>query len=798
MKAFINDKAYALEGDESILEFTRRHEGYILPTLCIASNLKPIGSCRLCYVEVDNGDGNLQMVTSCSTPVSEGQKIYTDTEKLKRLRRNTIELILSDHPERSSDREENSQFDFIVDKYGPEKVRYPQGRNHLEVPTDDSHPYMVSELSKCIRCHRCVEACESLQGQFVLSMYGRGFDTRVIKGADVSYSESACVSCGACSDTCPTGAISDIFRSNYFTDEEKFRTVCTYCGVGCNLEVGVKNGEITRVQAPYDAEVNEGHLCVKGRYAFTFHRHPDRLKTPLIRRNGQLSEATWDEAYDFIREKLESIRQEFGPDQIAGISSSRCTNEENYLMQKFIRAVVGTNNIDGCARICHAPTAAGMQRAFGTGAATNSIEDLEYTDCILVIGANPTSAHPVTGAKIKQQAIKGKTLIVVDPRKTELAKYADIHIQLRPGSNIAVLNLMLHYLVKNDVIDKDFIASRCEGYDEFRDQILQIDVDQLESVCGVDRDMIEKGAMTYAEAANSMAFHGLGVTEHYQGSYGVMLIANLALLTGNIGRRGVGVNPLRGQNNVQGSADMGVQPHQGAGYKDITDERIRKTYEEFYGAPLSPEPGFTIPEMMDAILEDKLKALWIMGEDVAQTEPNTDKVVKALGKLDLLVIQEIFLSETAKLADVVLPGATFFEKSGTFTNGERRIQRVNKILEPLGDSRPDGQIVIDMMNRMGYSQPDYDPATMLEEISQIVPFFKGVRWEELGNNGKQWPVDEEGNDTRILHTTTFSRGKGKIHFIPFEETPELVEHQERFPLILTTNRISPLADLSVT
>ncbi|KAA3653177.1 MAG: formate dehydrogenase subunit alpha, partial [Calditrichaeota bacterium] len=673
-------------------------------------------------------------------------------------------------------------------RVGIRSVRYPQGANHLDRTKDTSHPYMVSDMSKCINCYRCVRACDEVQGQFVLSVAGRGFESKIIKDADVNFLESACVSCGACAQACPTSAISDVYQSKAVVAENKTRTVCTYCGVGCNLEVATNNSTILSIQAPFDAEVNQGHTCLKGRYAFKFYNHPDRLRSPMIRREGILKEATWDEAYDYIAEKLTSIKNEHGPDAIAGISSARCTNEENYLMQKFIRAVIGTNNIDGCARVCHSPTALGMQRTFGTGAATNSIADIQHTECVLVIGANPTAAHPVTGAKLKQFAMRTNNLIVIDPAKTEMAKYAKYHLQLRPGTNVAVLNMMLYYIIKEGLADKQFIENRTDGFADFEKNIRNLNIDELERISGVDRELARQAAIAYASANAAMSFHGLGVTEHSQGTFTVMLIADLAMITGNIGRRGVGVNPLRGQNNVQGAADMGVQPHQGAGYLDITNPEIRRKYEKFYGVDLPTEIGLKSTHMLDAAEEGKLKALWIMGEDIAQTDPNVQKVRSSLDKLELLVVQELFETETTKHAHVILPGASFLEKNGTFTNGERRVQRVNQVIDPLPGTKPDGQIIIDMMNKLGYQQPVYHPKTMLEEISQIVPFFKGIKWEELGKNGKQWPVMENGRDTKILHKETFKLGKGRFYYFDFAESKEIEENGEVFPFIMTTVR----------
>ena len=792
MIAYLNNKPYEIEAGETIISFARRSLGSeSIPTLCDAPNLDPFGSCRVCSVDVAlEKNGPSKTFASCHTPVAEGQYIYTDSKNIQRLRKNIIELVLTDHPLDCLTCEVNGNCELqtVAARVGINSVRYPEGENHLDREKDLSHPYMVSDLSKCINCYRCVRACDEVQGEFVLSMAGRGFDSHIIKGFDESFEDSPCVSCGACSQACPTAAISDVFQSKSIANTQKTRTVCNYCGVGCNLEVAPMGGEIKGIQAPYDAEVNQGHTCLKGRYAFKFYNHPDRIKSPMIKRNGSFEEVSWDEAYDYIASKFNYYRDEFGPDSLAGISSARCTNEENYLMQKFFRVVVGTNNIDGCARVCHSPTALGMQRTFGTGAATNSVEDLNYTDAIMVIGANPTEGHPVTGAKMKQFAISGKTTIVIDPRRTELARYATYHIQVRPGTNVAVLNMMLHYIVKEGLADQEFIANRTEGYEDFCEELLKLDLDEMESICGADRELVRKAAIAYASADKAMSFHGLGVTEHSQGTFTVMQIADLALITGNIGRRGVGVNPLRGQNNVQGMADMGAQPYQGAGYMDVTDPVNIAKYEAFYGVEMPREIGWKIPEMYDAALQGKLKAMWVIGEDMVQTDPNSQHVAKAIEALDLVVVQEIFMTRTAEMADVILPGASFLEKSGTFTNGERRVQRVNQAVEPLEGTKPDGQIVVELMNRMGYEQPDYDPATLLDEISGIVPFFAGIKWDELGINGKQWPVAANGQDTPILHKETFTRGKGLFAFNAFKETEEVVSNSEKFPYILTTNR----------
>lgn len=798
MRVYINNIAHEAKEKETILEFVRRIEDdSAIPTMCQDDRLENFGSCRVCSVEVAREkDGPTKVMASCHTPVFPNAYIYHQTDKLKRLRKNIVELVLTDYP---SDKvfpetgKKATAFQKTIAEIGIPNIRYPKGANHLQLEKDDSHPYIKSDLSQCINCYRCVRACEEIQGEMILGMSGRGFATNIIKGFDTSFNMSACISCGACVQTCPTEALSDKFETKTLLADETTRTTCTYCGVGCQLDVSVINGKIRGIQAPTTSDVNEGHTCLKGRFAFQFYNHPDRLTHPLIKRNGKFEVATWEEAYDYMAKKLLKVKEEYGNDAIGCISSSRATNEENYLMQKMTRVVLNTNNIDGCARVCHAPTAYGMQKAFGTGAATNSIEDLKKTDCIFLFGANPTEAHPVTGARIKQLFMKGVTSIVVDPVKTSLAKLAQYHLQLRPGTNVAILNMMAHYIVKEGKVKNEFIHKFTEQFDTFKDHVLSLDMDELELLTGVSKELVRKAALAYATAENAMEFHGLGVTEHFQGSKTVMLLSNLAMMTGNIGRPGVGLNPLRGQNNVQGAADMGVQPHQGAGYMDVNSLENQQYYAEKYGIPHMPEKeGLKIPEMLESAISGKFKALWIMGEDTLMTDPNTMHIRNAMEQLDILIVQELFMSATAEMADVVLPACSYFEKNGTFTNGERRVQRVNKVVDPVGKSKSDGQIIIDMMYKLGYEQPTgriYDAEKILSEIADVIPFMKGITWEGLGQNGLQWPVLAEGKDTQILHKNgNFKRGKGKFHFFDFEETPELVEHQKQYPFILTTAR----------
>ena len=798
MTVYLNDIAYESDGQETILEFVRRigHEETI-PTMCQDNRLENFGSCRVCSVEVAREKGGMtKTVASCHTPVFEGAFVYHQTEKVKRLRKNILELLLTDYPSDKVFPENGkspTQFQETIAEIGIPNIRYPQFQSMKSFEPDNSHPYIKSDLQQCINCYRCIRACEEIQGEMVLGMSGRGFASHIIKGFDTNFDLSACVSCGACVQTCPTEALSDKYGTKTLIPDQTIRTTCTYCGVGCQLDVSVINEEIRGIQAPVSAEVNQGHTCLKGRFAFQFYNHPDRLTDPMIKRNGEFEVVTWDEAYDFMTEKLLKVKNKFGADAIGCISSSRATNEENYLMQKMTRVALNTNNIDGCARVCHAPTAYGMQKSFGTGAATNSIDDLNDTDCILIFGANPTEAHPVTGARIKQLFMKGVTSIVVDPVRTDLAKLATFHLQLRPGTNVALLNMMGYYIVSEGLVKKEFIQKFTEQYEQFSAHVLSLDMDEMEQITGISKELVKKASLAYASSANAMEFHGLGVTEHFQGSKTVMLLSNLAMMTGNVGHKGVGLNPLRGQNNVQGAADMGVQPHQGAGYMDVNDQQVQAYYADKYGiAEMPHHEGLKIPEMLDAAINGKFKALWIMGEDTLMTDPNTMHIRKAMEQLDILIVQELFMSATAEMADVVLPACSYFEKNGTFTNGERRVQRVNKVIEPIGNTKPDGQMIIDMMYRLGYQQPtgrDYDAKLILDEIADVIPFMKGVSWDRLGENGLQWPVLEDGSGTKIIHRDGhFKRGKGKFHYFDFEETPELVEHRKKYPFILTTAR----------
>ena len=755
----IDGKEVAAEG--KLLERCRE-VGADVPAFCADDDLGRGGHCRGCMVEVDG-----RFVAACTTDARDGMEVRTDTEALTTYREDLAELMIAES------RPGGSVGETLV-ALGAKGERYP--RTQRASAKEKEHPYLRIDLEKCISCRLCERACAELQGQFVYAFEGRGAQTQLTWGA--SLTEGGCVSCGACVAVCPSEAIVDIDLLKTEEITHSVRTTCGYCGVGCQLEVHASDDDVIRIEGVRSSPVNAGHACLKGRYAHRFVRHPDRLTQPLVRENGELRPASWEEA-------LARIAEAFGDMPVAGLSSSRCSNEENYLVQKWMRAGLGTHDVDCCARVCHAPTATGMKAAFGTGAATNSLADLALADVIIVAGSNTTESHPVTGARIRQEALRGARLVVIDPRRTEMAALADVHLQLRPGTNVPLLNSLAHVLVKEGHIDRVFIEARTEGFAELEQFLEDFSPEKMEAITGVPADDVRRAARLYGTAEHPLQVHGLGMTEHHQGSESVMLLCNLAMLVGGVGREGVGVNPLRGQNNVQGAADMGCQPDAMTGYALPGDPDAAARFERVWGRPLPEEKGRTLPKMYDAIRAGEIRGLYILGEDVVQTDPNADLVVETLKKLDMLVVQELFLSETAKLAHVVLPGASFLEKHGTFTNGERRIQRIRPVLPPPGDAKPDWQILCDLMAATGYPQSFESSAEIMEEIAEVAPDkFGGVRFERLEPNGLQWPVpDLESEGTGVLHADSFPRGRGALACVPYVPSPAMDQADDELTLI---------------
>jgi formate dehydrogenase major subunit len=772
--------------------------GVNIPRLCATDSLEPFGSCRLCLVEIEGAKG---LPASCTTEVRDGMKVTTQNERLADIRRNVMELYISDHPLDCLTCPTNGDCELqdMAGAVGLRDVRYGYaGENHLDAEKDRSNPYFTFDPSKCIVCSRCVRACEEVQGTFALTIDGRGFDSKVAASQDQPFLDSECVSCGACVQACPTATLTENSLIQMGQPEHSVVTTCAYCGVGCSFRAEMKGEEVVRMMPNKEGHANHGHSCVKGRFAFGYATHQDRITTPMVRDSIRepWREVSWDEAFAFTADKLRSIQERYGRDSIGGITSSRCTNEETYLVQKLVRAGFGNNNVDTCARVCHSPTGYGLKSTLGESAGTQAFDSVMQTDVIMLIGANPTEAHPVFASQMKRRLREGARLIIVDPRAIALVKSAhveaDYHLQLRPGTNVALMNSLSHAILAEGLEAAEFIADRCEkdAYEDWRQFILdeQNSPESMASTTGVSAETVRAAARMFASAPNGSIYYGLGVSEHSQGSTMVMGIANLAMVTGNLGREGVGVNPLRGQNNVQGACDMGSFPHELPGYRHISDASVRSLFEAEWGVELVPEPGYRIPNMFDAAVAGQFKAMYVQGEDVAQSDPDTHHVTAALSALECMIVQDLFLNETAKFAHVFLPGSSFLEKNGTFTNAERRISPVRKVMESKSGLE-DWEITQRLSNAMGYEMNYSHPSEIMDEIARLTPTFTGVSYEKLDRLGSiQWPCNDEATEgTPTMHIEEFVRGKGLFRITPFVATDERTTR--KYPLLLTTGRI---------
>ncbi|MDF1588496.1 MAG: formate dehydrogenase subunit alpha [Gammaproteobacteria bacterium] len=769
-----------------------------IPKLCASDNLESFGSCRLCAVEIEGRRG---MPASCTTPVDAGMKVTTQNGKLAKLRRNIMELYISDHPLDclTCPANGNCELQDMAGAVGLREVRYGfEGKNHLDSEKDHSNPYFSFDPSKCIVCSRCVRACEEVQGTFALTIDGRGFDSKVSPGQNESFMGSECVSCGACVQACPTSTLMEKSVIEMGQPEHSVVTTCAYCGVGCSFKAEMKGDQVVRMVPYKGGDANHGHSCVKGRFAFGYATHKDRITSPMIRNaiNEPWQQVSWDEAIDFAANRLQQVQQQYGKDSIGGITSSRCTNEEAYLVQKLVRTAFGNNNTDTCARVCHSPTGYGLKMTLGESAGTQDFDSVMKSDVIIVIGANPTDAHPVFGSLMRRRLRQGAKLIVVDPRHIDLLKTPHLkeahHLALRPGSNVALINAIAHVIITEGLENNEFITTRCDSdsYQAWRNFIIESSnaPEQAQIITGVSAQAIREAARTFANANNGAIYYGLGVTEHSQGSTMVMGIANLAMITGNIGREGVGVNPLRGQNNVQGSCDMGSFPHELPGYQHVSDPIARTRFEKVWGVTLDDEPGLRIPNMFDSAIAGEFKGLYVQGEDIAQSDPDTQHVEQALRSLDCLIVQDLFLNETAKFAHVLLPGSSFLEKNGTFTNAERRINRVRKVMAPIA-GKEDWQITVALSNALGYPMHYNHPSEIMDEIASLTPSFTGVNYDRLEQLGSiQWPCNEQHpSGMPTMHVDDFPIGKGRFSITEYVATDERTNG--RFPLYLTTGRI---------
>ena len=772
--------------------------GVSVPKLCATDSLDPFGSCRLCLVEIDGKRG---YPASCTTPVEQDLKVHTQTSKLADIRKGVMELYISDHPLDCLTCATNGDCELqdMAGAVGLRDVRYGyEGENHLNSEKDTSNPYFTFDPSKCIVCSRCVRACEETQGTFALTIDGRGFESKVSAG-DKDFLDSECVSCGACVQACPTATLVEKSIIDNGQPERSVITTCAYCGVGCSFNAEMQGEEVVRMTPNKDGGANHGHSCVKGRFAWGYTTHKDRITTPMIRKSikDPWKKVSWKEAINYAASEIKRIQKKHGFDSVGAISSSRCTNEETYLMQKIVRVAYGNNNIDTCARVCHSPTGYGLKQTLGESSGTQNFDSVMKSDVIMVIGANPTDGHPVFASQMKRRLREGAKLIVVDPREIDLVKNtphlkADFHLKLRPGTNVATINSIAHVVVTEKLIDEEFIKQRCESeaFNYWKDFISEKknSPEFLESETGIPAELVRQAARLFAQVDNGAIYYGLGVTEHSQGSTMVMGIANLAMATGNIGRAGVGINPLRGQNNVQGACDMGSFPHELPGYRHISDVNTRELFENAWDKKLYDEPGLRIPNMLDSAISGNFKSVYCEGEDIAQSDPNTQHVTHALKSMECVIVQDLFLNETAMYAHVFLPGSSFLEKNGTFTNAERRISRVRKVMEPK-NGYEDWQITQMLANALGYPMAYKHASEIMDEIAQLTPQFKGVNYEKLDKLGSiQWPCNEDHIEgTPTMHVEEFVRGKGKFFITEYIPTSEKVN--KKFPLILTTGRI---------
>ncbi|MEM7016764.1 MAG: formate dehydrogenase subunit alpha [Pseudomonadota bacterium] len=769
-----------------------------IPKLCATDSLEAFGSCRVCLVEIEGRKG---FPASCTTPVEAGLVVRTQNQKIAKLRRNVMELYISDHPLDCLTCPANGDCELqdVAGEVGLREVRYGfEGENHLSAEKDTSNPYFTFDPSKCIVCSRCVRACDEVQGTFALTIEGRGFESKVAAGQSEAFMDSDCVSCGACVQACPTSTLMENTVITWGQPEHSVVTTCAYCGVGCAFKADLKGDEVVRMLPYKGGEANRGHSCVKGRFAFGYATHADRVTTPMIRDNinEPWKKVSWDEAVTFAAKRIKAIQQRYGNDSVGGITSSRCTNEETYLVQKLVRAAFGNNNVDTCARVCHSPTGFGLKTTLGESAGTQNFDSVEKAGVVVVIGANPTDAHPVFASRLKKRLREGAKLIVADPRRIDLVKSPHIeaqhHLKLLPGTNVAFINAMAHVILTEGLHAQSYIEDRCEleAFERWKSFISEArnSPEAMAEVTGIPAEQLRSAARLYAQAGNGAIYYGLGVTEHSQGSTMVMGIANLAMLTGNLGREGVGVNPLRGQNNVQGSCDMGSFPHELPGYRHVSDDNVRQQFEQHWGVKIGNEPGLRIPNMLDAAVSGTYKGLYCQGEDIAQSDPNTQHVEAALSSLECLIIQDIFLNETAKYAHVFLPGATFLEKDGTFTNAERRISPVRKVMAPLS-GKADWEGTMALSSALGYEMNYTHPSEIMDEIAALTPTFSGVSYQRLDEEGSlQWPCNAEmPNGTPTMHVDSFVRGKGFFAITEYVATDEKVN--KRFPFLLTTGRI---------
>ena len=808
---FINGNELLFTIGETILDVAKRNH-IDIPTLCHLKGATPTGACRICVVEVA---GSQTLLTACTTPATNGMAVKTESPAVVAARRQIIELMLSSGNHNCAIRTGNdAEWSELQVKVAHEDMsgelcpvwgdcrlqdlayRYQVSTEYVDSqPTrylmETVNPFIVRDFSRCIQCGRCVQACNDIQVNNAIHFGYRGKDAKIVTFGDRALKDSDCVFCGECVQACPVGALveKDVRYTVRPWETQKVRTTCSYCGVGCQLYLHVKENRVVKVSG-VDAAPNHGSLCVKGRFGYHFIGSPNRLTQPLIKENGSFREASWDEALGYVAQRLSAIRDSSGPDSIGVLTSARMSNEDNYVAQKFARSVLKTNNVDHCARLCHASTVAGLAASFGSGAMTNPIGDLSKADVILVTGSNTTETHPVTSTYIKRAVRFGKAqLIVVDPRDIPLSRHAVLKLTQKPGTDVAWINGLMHVILKENLHDEQFIKTRTDGFDAFKKALEPYTPDAVSQITGIPADQIVDAARLYGQAGVGNIVYCMGITQHSTGTDNVKALANLAMLCGNLGIDGGGVNPLRGQNNVQGACDMGCLPNVYSGYQPVTDTAAaQKMAAAWNTTQLSEKMGLKATEMIPMAQSGDIKALYIIGENPMVSDPDLNHVQKSLQNLDFFVVQDIFLTETAQLADVVLPATCFAEKAGTFTNTERKVQRIRPAVPPPGEARDDWAITSALATRMGVPMQYADAEAVFGEISQVTPSYGGISYPRIDDDGLVWPCPTSDHPgTPVLHIGKFTSGLGKFHaveFIPPAETPD-----EHFPFTLTTGRL---------